>query len=85
MGSQKEVADLKNELANIVKRLDDYDHTKPQPVHIGKIIDVSEWQGVNDWPSVIADDVSLSIIRVQDGSSHQDSLFTWASSWYKAK
>lgn len=72
IGSQKEVADLKNELANIVKRLDDYDHTKPQPEHIGKIIDVSEWQGVIDWPSVIADDVSLSIIRVQDGSSHQD-------------
>lgn len=72
MGSQKEVADLKTELANIVKRLDDYDHTKPQPEHIGKIIDVSEWQGVIDWPSVIADDVSLSIIRVQDGSSHQD-------------
>ena len=72
MGSQKEVADLKNELANVIKRLDDYDHTKPQPEHIGKIIDVSEWQGVIDWPSVIADDVSLSIIRVQDGSSHQD-------------
>ncbi|MHC5523346.1 phage tail spike protein [Ligilactobacillus saerimneri] len=72
MGSQKEVADLKSELANIVKRLDDYDNTKPQPAHIGKIIDVSEWQGVIDWPSVIADDVSLSIIRVQDGSSHQD-------------
>lgn len=72
MGSQKEVADLKNELADIVKRLDDYDHTKPQPEHIGKIIDVSEWQGVIDWQSVIADDVSLSIIRVQDGSSHQD-------------
>ena len=72
MGSQKEVADLKNELANIVKRLDDYDHTKPQPEHIGKIIDVSEWQGVIDWPSVIADDVSLSIIRVQHGSTHQD-------------
>lgn len=72
IGSQKEVADLKNELANIVKRLDDYDHTKPQPAHIGKIIDVSEWQGVIDWPSVIADDVSLSIIRVQDGSTHQD-------------
>ena len=72
IGSQKEVADLKNELADIVKRLDDYDHTKPQPEHIGKIIDVSEWQGVIDWQSVIADDVTLSIIRVQDGSSHQD-------------
>ncbi|QLL77790.1 hypothetical protein GTO87_03730 [Ligilactobacillus saerimneri] len=40
--------------------------------HIGKIIDVSEWQGVIDWPSVIADDVTLNIIRVQDGSTHQD-------------
>ncbi|WP_172598610.1 phage tail spike protein [Ligilactobacillus agilis] len=45
---------------------------QPQPMHIGKIIDVSEWQGVIDWPQVIADDVSLSIIRVQDGSTHQD-------------
>ncbi|OQQ90224.1 peptidase M23 [Ligilactobacillus salivarius] len=44
----------------------------PKPQHIGKIIDVSEWQGVIDWPSVIADDVTLSIIRVQHGSDHQD-------------
>lgn len=45
---------------------------QPQPTHIGKIIDVSEWQGAIDWNSVIRDDVTLSIIRVQDGSSHQD-------------
>lgn len=44
----------------------------PKPQHIGKIIDVSEWQGVIDWPSVIDDDVTLSIIRVQHGSAHQD-------------
>ena len=44
----------------------------PKPQHIGKIIDVSEWQGIIDWPSVIADDVALSIIRVQHGSAHQD-------------
>ncbi|EFK79481.1 glycosyl hydrolase family 25 [Ligilactobacillus salivarius ACS-116-V-Col5a] len=44
----------------------------PKPQHIGKIIDVSEWQGVIDWPSVIADNVTLSIIRVQHGSAHQD-------------
>ena len=44
----------------------------PQPTHIGKIIDVSEWQGVIDWNSVVRDDVTLSIIRIQDGSSHQD-------------
>ena len=40
--------------------------------HVGKIIDVSEWQGVIDWPAVVADDVTLSIIRVQHGSTHQD-------------
>lgn len=45
---------------------------QPQPAHIGKIIDVSEWQGVIDWNSVVRDDVTLSIIRIQDGSSHQD-------------
>ena len=44
----------------------------PKPQHIGKIIDVSEWQGVIDWNKVIADDVTLSIIRVQHGSAHQD-------------
>ncbi|MYU95520.1 holin, partial [Lactobacillus salivarius] len=44
----------------------------PKPQHIGKIVDVSEWQGIIDWPSVIADDVTLSIIRVQHGSAHQD-------------
>ncbi|MYZ02018.1 holin, partial [Lactobacillus salivarius] len=43
----------------------------PKPQHIGKIVDVSEWQGIIDWPSVIADDVTLSIIRVQHGSAHQ--------------
>lgn len=45
---------------------------QPQPTYIGKIIDVSEWQGVIDWNSVVRDDVTLSIIRIQDGSSHQD-------------
>lgn len=44
----------------------------PKPQHIGKIIDVSEWQGIIDWNKVIADDVTLSIIRVQHGSAHQD-------------
>ena len=44
----------------------------PKPQHIGKIIDVSEWQGIIDWNKVIADNVTLSIIRVQHGSAHQD-------------
>ena len=59
---QQALQDLKNK----------FNGQTPQPTHIGKIIDVSEWQGVIDWNSVVRDDVSLSIIRIQDGSSHQD-------------
>lgn len=66
--------DFKNQyektIAELQKQLDALSGSDEQ--HIGKIIDVSEWQGVIDWPSVIADDVSLSIIRVQHGSAHQD-------------
>ena len=46
--------------------------TNLKPAVVGKIIDVSEWQGVIDWSQVLAQNVALSIIRVQDGSSHQD-------------
>lgn len=46
--------------------------TNLKPAAVGKIIDVSEWQGVIDWSQVLAQNVALSIIRVQDGSSHQD-------------
>lgn len=71
---------IQNELEGKLKeyiddKLDNNTSTNPdtpKPQHIGKIIDVSEWQGVIDWPSVIADDVTLSIIRVQHGSDHQD-------------
>lgn len=47
----------------------------PKPTHIGKITDVSEWQGVIDWSAVTANDLSLAIIRIQDGSAHQDLKF----------
>lgn len=46
--------------------------TNLKPAAVGKIIDVSEWQGVIDWSQVLAQNVALSIIRIQDGSSHQD-------------
>lgn len=46
--------------------------TNLKPAAVGRIIDVSEWQGVIDWSQVLAQNVALSIIRVQDGSSHQD-------------
>ena len=63
---EKTITDLQNKLAELANG------NNPTPQRIGKIIDVSEWQGVIDWSQVIADDVSLSIIRVQDGSTHQD-------------
>lgn len=46
--------------------------TNLKPAAVGKIIDVSEWQGVINWPQVLSQDIALSIIRIQDGSSHQD-------------
>ncbi|GET09013.1 hypothetical protein SY111_16370 [Ligilactobacillus agilis] len=61
---EKTIAELRDQLSKL--------NGNSSTQHIGKIIDVSEWQGVIDWPQVIADDVSLSIIRVQDGSTHQD-------------
>lgn len=39
---------------------------------VGKIIDISEWQGVVDFNALKADGVELVIIRVQHGSSYQD-------------
>lgn len=62
--------EVKKIIADLQKQIEALKN--PQPTHIGKIIDVSEWQGSIDWPAVIADDTTLSIIRVQDGSSHQD-------------
>lgn len=46
--------------------------TNLKPAAVGKIIDVSEWQGVINWQQVLSQDIALSIIRIQDGSSHQD-------------
>ncbi len=39
---------------------------------VGKIIDISEWQGVVDFNALKSDGVELVIIRVQHGSSYQD-------------
>lgn len=67
--SQQKIKDLQEALKELENK---FNGQTPQPTHIGKIIDVSEWQGVIDWNSVVRDDVSLSIIRIQDGSSHQN-------------
>lgn len=69
---RQETQDMRNEFQTQIDALKKQINQGQPPEHIGKIIDVSEWQGVIDWNAVIKDDVSLSIIRVQDGSSHQD-------------
>lgn len=38
----------------------------------GAIIDVSEWQKTIDWSSVVKAGLSVAIIRVQAGTSHED-------------
>lgn len=38
----------------------------------GAIIDVSEFQGSINWSSVVAGGLSLAVIRVQSGTSHED-------------
>ena len=70
--SQQQIKDLSSALKDLENKVNAQTPEQPKPPHIGKIIDVSEWQGVIDWNSVVRDDVTLSIIRIQDGSSHQD-------------
>ncbi|WP_228068308.1 GH25 family lysozyme [Ligilactobacillus murinus] len=70
--SQQQIKDLSSALKDLENKVNAQTPEQPKPPHIGKIIDVSEWQAVIDWNSVVRDDVSLSIIRIQDGSSHQD-------------
>ncbi len=70
--SQQQIKDLGAALKDLENKVNAQTPEQPKPLHIGKIIDVSEWQGVIDWNAVVRDDVSLSIIRIQDGSSHQD-------------
>lgn len=70
--SQQQIKDLSAALKDLENKVNAQTPEQPKPLHIGKIIDVSEWQGVIDWNAVVSDDVTLSIIRIQDGSSHQD-------------
>ena len=70
--SQQQIKNLSSALKDLENKVNAQTPEQPKPPHIGKIIDVSEWQGVIDWNSVVRDDVTLSIIRIQDGSSHQD-------------
>lgn len=70
--SNDQIKSLQQALQELENKFNEQMPQPPQPTHIGKIIDVSEWQGTIDWNSVIKDDVTLSIIRIQDGSSHQD-------------
>lgn len=69
----KKFSDFKSQYEGTITKLQEkINELSIETLHVGKIIDVSEFQGTITWPSVIADDVSLSIIRIQDGSSHED-------------
>lgn len=64
------------ELQNQIDKLKPNNPVTPdkpnQPIHVGQIIDISEWQGAINWSQVVNQDLSLAIIRIQDGSAHQD-------------
>lgn len=67
------IKDLQSQIDKIssgTKPPDDGDNDKP--IHVGKIIDISEFQAGINWSQVKNDDVSLATIRVQDGTSHED-------------
>lgn len=69
---------LKDQLQQLQNQVKQLQPTNPpvnpnkKPIQVGKIIDVSEWQGAINWSQVVNQDLSLAIIRVQDGSAHQD-------------
>lgn len=65
--------DDSNRYKDDIQRLqDEIDALKNGNGDVGKIIDVSEWQGVIDFNAIKADGVGFVIIRVQSGSTHQD-------------
>ena len=67
------IKDLQSQIDKIssgTKPPDDGDNDKP--IHVGKIIDISEFQAGINWSQVKSDDVSLATIRVQDGTTHED-------------
>lgn len=59
-----------NQMQNQIK-----DILKPTTTAVGNIIDVSEWQGDINWPTVVNNNLGLAIIRVQDGSAHGDAKY----------
>lgn len=67
----KDLSDVNAKIKLLEQKINAYKPTTPTE-YSKQIIDVSEWQGAIDWGSVKSDNVGLAIIRVQDGSSHQD-------------
>lgn len=73
---------LKDQLQQLQNQVEQLQPTNPpvnppdkKPIKVGTIIDVSEWQGAINWSQVVNQDFSLAIIRVQDGSAHQDTQY----------
>ncbi|MBZ2405115.1 hypothetical protein CRI84_02925 [Liquorilactobacillus hordei] len=72
-------SDLKSVKDNLQKQIDDLKDSNSggdnNDVHVGKIIDISEFQTDINFNSLKADDVSLVIIRVQYGSNRADKYY----------
>lgn len=66
------IKDLQKQIDNISSGNTPPDGGGDTPIHVGKIIDISEFQAGINWSQVKNDDVSLATIRVQDGTSHED-------------
>lgn len=62
----KLIKDLQDQLAKLQGQ------TGGEQYYEGNIIDVSEWQGTINWPTVVNAGLALASIRVQAGSSHED-------------
>jgi len=76
----KLIKDAKSDQDKLIKELQELQEqlqklqspTGGDQYYEGNIIDVSEWQGAIDWPTVIKAGLALAVIRVQSGTSHED-------------
>ena len=73
-GSQSDQNARIKDLQDTIKALQD--KIDANSYYVGTIIDVSEFQGSIDWPQVVSSGLALSVIRIQDGSSHIDETYT---------
>ncbi|MFT8425684.1 MAG: phage tail protein [Liquorilactobacillus sp.] len=72
----KNLTDIPDEIKKIQQQIQELQNNQDDPdIHVGKIIDVSEFQTDIDFNALKNDDVSLVIIRVQYGSNRADNYY----------